>query len=179
MHAVETQHGFTLIEQLLTLAVMAILAGLAVPAMGNLLQSSSVAASSNTLVAALRKARQSAVYGNANSLLCPSVDGRHCSAEPDWQRGWLIGRDRDHDGQPDAAPSVVGHAVPSTVTVIGSRARVHIRFRGDGSSAGSNMTLLVCRRGKTRGARRVVLANSGRVRSAKATAKQAAACAHR
>lgn len=179
MHAAGTQRGFTLTELLLTLAVVVVLTGLAIPAMGNLLQRTGVSASSNTLVAALRQARQAAVYSNANSLLCPSIDGRHCSAGADWQHGWLIGQDRDRDGQPDALPSAVGQAMPSTIRVIGSSARVHIRFRADGSSPGSNMTLLVCRRGKTRGARRVVLANSGRVRTAKASPKQAGACRDR
>lgn len=178
MRATGRQSGFTLVELLLTLAVVVVLTGLAIPAMGNLLQRSGVVASSNSLVAALRQARQSAVYSNAGRLLCPSTDGLHCSAAPDWQQGWLIGQDRDRDGQPDATPSAVGYAMPQTVRVIGSRARVHIRFRADGSSPGSNLTLLVCQRGKARGARRVVLANSGRVRTVKATPKQAAACRH-
>lgn len=176
MQTLKRQRGATLIEQLMGLSVIIVLAGLAVPAMGNLLQRSSVQAASNSLMAALRHARQTAVFTNATSLFCPSRDGRHCSRGAQWQQGWLIGQDRDRDGQPDSLPVAVGAAMPDSVRVIGSNARVHIHFRADGSAPGSNVSLLVCRRGKREDARRVVLANSGRVRVAKATPAQSAAC---
>jgi type IV fimbrial biogenesis protein FimT len=170
------QRGVSLIEQVTTLAVMAVLACMATPALGRLMARSAVRATQGDLVAALHFAREAAVRADTHSVLCPSADGVHCNEDAGWQRGWLIGYDRDHDGSPEGAPVATGGPASSHVVVLGSGARRQLRFRADGSAPGSNVTLLICRRGSANGARRVLLANSGRVRSASANAAQAAEC---
>lgn len=170
------QHGISLVEQVTTLAVLAVLACMATPALGRLMTRSAVRATQDDLVAALHFAREAAVRADTWSVLCPSADGQHCDEDAGWQHGWLIGYDRDRDGSPEGAPVAVGGRASSHVVVLGSGARRQLRFRADGSAPGSNVTLLICQRGSAEGARRVLLANSGRVRSASANAAQAADC---
>lgn len=168
--------GFTLIEQMLALALAAVLVAMAVPALGRLRMRTGVQVVSDELVQALRTARQVAVFRDTVVMLCPSPDGHHCGHAGDWPRGWLVARDHDRDGQPDGPPLASGTSTTHGVAIIGSRARIHVRFRPDGGAPGSNMSLLVCRRGHVAGARRVILSATGRVRASNATPAQAGRC---
>jgi type IV fimbrial biogenesis protein FimT len=174
MHA--GTRGSTLVEQVVAVAIMGILVGIGTPALAHLFMRSAVQVAEAQLVGALHAARQAAVRANTRSVLCPSVDGRRCSKDIDWRRGWIVGYDRDHDGAPDGAVLATGAPLPDAVVIRGSGARRTIRFHADGSAPGSNVTLLICQRGRSDGARRVVLSNTGRVRLADASAKQAAEC---
>lgn len=170
------QRGFTLIEQMITLAIAAVLIVMAVPAMAGLLTRSATRVTEDALFTAAHLARSSAITHNTHALLCPSADGRHCSNEPHWQRGWIVALDRDHDGQPDAA--VLAHGVPGAhVRVLGSAGRDHVRFRPNGAAAGTNLSLIVCPQARHGGnARVMVVSNAGRIREARATTAQQARC---
>jgi type IV fimbrial biogenesis protein FimT len=171
-----TMRGFTLIEQVTVVAVFVTLVGVGTPALARLFKRSAVQVAEAELVGALHYARATAVQANTRSVLCPSVDGRHCSKGIDWRHGWIVGYDRDHDGQPDGAILTAGGPLPDAVVIRGSGARRVIRFGAEGGAPGSNMSLLICQRGRTMGARRVVLSNTGRVRLGDASAKQAKTC---
>ena len=162
-------HGFTLTELLITLAIAGILAMIGAPAMGSLLarmQSANVEAS---IAAGLRHARTSAVMHNARVLVCPSPDGHHCRAGDDWQHGWIIAQDIDHDGQPDMGKQIIAvqMAIPAGTRVVTSVGRGSIVFHPNGSAAGSNVWFTICN-ARVRGGESVIVANSGRVRLADA-----------
>jgi len=70
--------GFTLIELMMTLAVVAILLAVAAPAFGGLIQSTQAQSSRSALVTALNTARIFAVSKTANVVVCPSNDQRYC-----------------------------------------------------------------------------------------------------
>ena len=170
------QAGISLVEQVMVVAIVAVLACIAVPSLGNLMQGHRLRATQFTYLATLRYARNMAVEENSRILFCPSTDGRHCKDAADWTRGWLIARDHDRDGQPDGPPLRTGR-VPRQLTVQGTAGRKQVRFLPDGTALGSNLSLLFCIRGDERQALRVVVSNAGRVRGATATPEQAAACA--
>lgn len=169
------QAGFSLVEQVMVVALVAVLAGLALPPLGRLMADRRLQAAQFSYLAALRYARIAAIERNTPVLFCPSADGLGCGSHDDWARGWLLAVDRDRDGQPDAAPLRAGR-VDRHTTVTGTAGRERVRFLPDGSAGGSNLSLLICTQGDRRRALRVVIANTGRIRGATASAGQAATC---
>lgn len=169
------QAGISLVEQIIVIAVVAVLAGLAGPSLGRLVRSQRLQGAQFAYIAALRYARGAAVEEETRMLFCPSADGRHCGDHGDWARGWLLARDRDRDGHPDGAPLRVGRMAPH-LSILGTVGRDQVRFLPDGSALGSNLSLLFCPHDSRGRALRVVVSNAGRIRGARATSAEAAAC---
>lgn len=171
------QTGLSLVDQIMAMAMLATLTGMALPSLGGLLQRHRLQGVQTEYIAALQYARSVAVGEGVRTIVCPSRDGRQCDKGTDWGGGWLVGRDRDGDGQPDGEPLRTGPAVGASLTVLGSANRPRLRFQPSGSAAGSDLSLLFCRRGVRERALVVVVSNPGRIRGAPADAAQAMACA--
>ena len=82
------QLGFTLIELMVTVSVLALLLGIGVPSFRATIQGNRVTAVSNDLVAALQFARSEAVRRGENVTLCSSNDQVTCSGG--WVDGWVV-----------------------------------------------------------------------------------------
>jgi|SRR5690348_4276786 len=159
--------GFTLIELLMTLAVAAILAMIAAPALGNLLARVRESSAEARIAGTLRHARTAAVMDNTRVIVCPSDDGRHCRPGYDWQHGWIVAPDADGDDQPDAGRQVIA-ALPAMAAgsrIITSAGRTHIVFHPNGNAAGTNARFTICHARGGDG-KSVVVSNTGRVRIA-------------
>ncbi|GAB1407093.1 hypothetical protein MASR1M8_10120 [Thermomonas brevis] len=72
--------GFTLVELMVTVAVLAIVATLAVPSFNNLIRGNRLVSSANEMVTLLQTARAAAIGHRARVLVCPSDDGSTCAA---------------------------------------------------------------------------------------------------
>jgi type IV fimbrial biogenesis protein FimT len=72
--------GFTLLELLVTLAIMAVLVAFVIPGFQGLSERNTVAATSNELLGALLLARSEAVNIEGNVTLTPEEDGWQVSA---------------------------------------------------------------------------------------------------
>lgn len=168
--------GFSLIEQIMVLAIAAVLVSVAAPSLGPLLGRNRVQMAQMDLIANLQHARQVSVMRGQRVVFCPSRDGRRCSGETRWESGWLLGDDGDGDHQPDGNPLRVGNGYGSDLTISSNQGRPYVRFSPDGMASGSNATLLICARGQSKQALSVVVSNSGRIRGAPATEAQASAC---
>lgn len=83
--------GLTLLELLVVLAIAALLAGLAVPALDRALLNARRGATMESLVRAAWFARTEALRRGRPVVLCGSAGSDHCAGEPDaWSGGWLV-----------------------------------------------------------------------------------------
>lgn len=87
--------GFSLLEVMVVCALVAILAGLALPSLNSLLLRRSLQASAEALVADLRLARSEAIKRATRVAVCSSADGLACSPSAAWREGWIVFVDRD------------------------------------------------------------------------------------
>jgi type IV fimbrial biogenesis protein FimT len=169
------QHGTSLIEQIMTLTIVGVLLGVALPPLRHTLGRNRLQVAQTDFISALQHARSTAVTSGRRTLFCPSADGVRCSGGTQWHGGWLLGHDVDGDHQPDGKPTYTRAAYVG-LRIVSSSGRHDVRYKPDGSSAGSNLTLLFCEPGGDGRALSVVVSNPGRVRGAPASAAQAASC---
>lgn len=84
------QSGFTLVELMVTLAVIAILAMFAVPNFGSLMRRQRVTSVANQLLADLSYARTEAAMRGKYVSICASDDGTSCSSSQSYATGWIV-----------------------------------------------------------------------------------------
>lgn len=103
------QGGFTLLELVITLIILAIMLTMGLPAMSKMIQSTNVRQAANTLVRDFNIARSHASDLNQNVTLCrrkstTSTDCRGAGTGLGWNTvGWVIFVDDNQDAVPDTA----------------------------------------------------------------------------
>ena len=103
--------GFTLPELLAVLAIIAILAGAAVPSVGALVAGQRARAATSDVYTALVQARGEAIKRNAEVTLLPTTSGH-------WEAGWSIPNPSD-SGHPVANhPGVKGGTISGPDSVV-------------------------------------------------------------
>lgn len=82
--------GFSLIELMVTAAVLAILAAVAMPSLIGVVNNNRLASGTNELIAALQQARMEAIRRNGSVSVCRSTNGASCAgAAGSWNR-WIV-----------------------------------------------------------------------------------------
>ena len=117
--------GFTLLELLTVIAVMAILAAIAIPGFGYLAASTKVKGASTELYLAMVRTRSEAVKRNRSAAVIAHANG--------WQAGWRVIVDANNDGDYDD----VAAAPPNNDRLIseqGELRRVDINLDDDGEA---------------------------------------------
>lgn len=131
--------GFTLVELMVTVAVLAILIAIATPSFTSVINNNRLAGHANELVASLQLARMEAVRRNARTVVCRSDNGSSCAAGTQWN-GWITFVDVNRNGTAEAGELLrVGTAkVPVEIrtgaAILGSR----IVFSPDGLARVTN-----------------------------------------
>lgn len=155
------ESGFTLIELMITLSVMAILLAIAVPSFQDVALSSKLTVLANDFVASAQLARSEAIKRNRPATLCASSDGASCTGA--WSDGWVVLRD-------DGAVITTGKKLPTGFVMSGNVTSISFSATGVGANP-VTATLTICRKTPSVGSReRVVsISTTGRPSVAKTT----------
>ncbi|MEE4301133.1 MAG: GspH/FimT family pseudopilin [Pseudomonadales bacterium] len=120
------QHGLTLVELLVTLAVLAILVGVAFPGFQGLLERNNLATTSNALVLAINLARSEAVR-TSGVMNLEAVDAS--TATNEWGPGWRV--------TPPGGPVVrVFEPIPGGLTLNSDEASTTVQLGSRGGLLG-------------------------------------------
>src|SRR5688572_9547660 len=84
-----TEGGFTLIEMMIVISLIAILMAIAVPSFRDASLSSQLRSTANELVAGAMLARSEAIKRNAIVTMCVSSSGTACTGGS-WEQGWIV-----------------------------------------------------------------------------------------
>jgi type IV fimbrial biogenesis protein FimT len=141
------QSGVTLVEMMITLAVMAILLAIAIPAFESLIASTRLSTSTNDLLAAIAQSRSEAIRRGQRVVLCiqdPANAGQ-CINNGGWEQGWMAFIDADRDGIPDPGEAITLSTArqPANINIPANGGQSTITFLPSGRVPAVN-TIRVC-----------------------------------
>ena len=158
--------GFSLVEILTVLAIATVLLLIGVPSYAGLVQSQRASSAMHLLTAHMASARITAITYRIPTVVCPSDRAGGCRRDGDWSQGWLMFFDADGNRQPDSRQDILrdeNAPIHPSLRIVSSAGRTQLRYLPDGRSAGSNISVRLCREDKLLA--RVIVNNTGRIRS--------------
>ena len=165
--------GFTLIELITVVAIVAITLTIALPTFSNVIQRTRVDTTIHLLGTDMAMARNTAVMRHSHVIVCPRDAAGGCADDQDWSHGWMVFDDPDGNRQPDAERDVLRVSEPPSGALLFLPAsRPLLRYQADGRAANTNLTVYVCK--DKRYAGKVVVNNLGRVRTERAGGTESA-----
>jgi len=175
----KTHHeiGFTLIELMVAVAVLAITLAIGVPSFRETILNNRMTTQINELVADLGFARSEAIKRGVPVTLCRrNSDGDDCDSSAAWTNGWVVFSDRDGDGdfEDDGDTTLCETSVDDCLLRVRASlasggsltyGRDRVTFNSQGFATGFNGTFVFCdSRGATK-AKGSIVSNTGRVQA--------------
>lgn len=136
------QHGFTLIELMIAVALFGLLLSMAVPALDQFTTNARQTSAINDFVGSMHMARSTAVTTNARVTVCASSNQRTCEAVP-WDEGWIVFSDRNNNQLVDGNDAIVSASQGNDSLAISSgEFGLALQYRPNGRvvNAGANGT---------------------------------------
>ena len=99
--------GYTLLELMITLALVATIFAFGIPSMNTFIQNDRLVTQINTLIGHLSYARSEAVKRSQQVSVCVSSNATSCTGGNNWENGWIVYVDLDADGNFTAGEDVL------------------------------------------------------------------------
>jgi type IV fimbrial biogenesis protein FimT len=168
--------GFTLVELMVTLSIVAILMLLSAPSFTSFLRNSELSSAANTFVASLNAARSEAMKRNLPAMVVP-LD----AARSDWTQGFVAFVDVDRDGAYSEKVDITVLRQPLTASYLSiegtgsaKAAPAYVRYDGSGfakkaDDSPNNLSISISRNDvpgteSYAQSRRIFIARTGRLR---------------
>lgn len=136
--------GFTLIELMIVLVVLAVLVSVAIPTFRDATLASRLNASANNMISSIHLARSEAIKRNAVMKICASTNSTSCTAGAAMEAGWIV-----MPAAAGAVPVLVQQAVSGGIRLIaksGTTSISEIQFQPTGLGVTpTTVSILVCR----------------------------------
>lgn len=140
IHMTKNNHGFTLIELIVTLAVVSILLLTGIPMLNQMTTSNRLVTQINSIAGSLAIARSESIKRGSSITLCGSTDGATCNTSS-WESGWIVFADADNNAILNSAAGtsekmlkiVASFSGGSTLRLSQSDSTNIMRYRSDGS----------------------------------------------
>ncbi|MFM7026515.1 MAG: GspH/FimT family pseudopilin [Limnohabitans sp.] len=139
--------GFSLVEVLMTMALLVVLLGLAVPGVSTWRSRHELQSVAEDVWNSLMLARSQALVHQQRVVMCPAAPDNNCDAQGQWMLGWRVFVDNDHDGQRGARELVLQSrgVLPHAVRLQGnSTVSRGVRYGPDGLGDGLGGTFSLC-----------------------------------
>lgn len=170
-------NGVTALELMVTMAIVAVMLAMGVPALKSYTWNLRLRTAVDALQMDMNLARGRAISHNLQTIICPTSGAADCSGSTQWQDGWIIFTDLDSDRQRQDGEALLKYAnATEFLTISSSRSRTYLRFFPNGTAPGSNASIWFCDKRGAQYARRVIVSNSGRIRTETGTAPSSANC---
>ncbi len=167
-----SKKGFTLIELMITIVIVAVLLSLAGPSFIETIRNNRIQTNTDTLFTSLIVARSEALKRNQPVVLCRSSNGSACATSGGWEQGWLMYADESADNTLDAGEPIIsvnGALLHGLTLRTGSNFTNRVVYRQDGTSSQVDTFVLCDSEANLTRAREVVVSNVGRPRLVKTT----------
>ena len=157
--------GLTLLELMSTLAIVAVLTGIAAPSFSGMMRDGERTTAVNGFIHALYLARSEAIKRGRIVSLCKSADGKTCNHRAiSWDDGWMVFVNLDGDDLPQRDPDEeVLHVYQGwpNGSITSNRQAYSFRAYAQGVVNG---TLLFCDLRGSAHARAIIISQTGRPR---------------
>jgi type IV fimbrial biogenesis protein FimT len=114
--------GFTLLELVVVLAVVAVLAGLAAPSMSRLRQEQRMQGQAEALLSSLMLARAEALRHQQRVTVCARAADERCAPAGPWTPGWIVFVDSNANAQRESQEVLLQTqaALPTGLKLVGN-----------------------------------------------------------
>jgi type IV fimbrial biogenesis protein FimT len=141
----QSQRGFTLIELMIVLLIVAVLGAMGGPVLDQTVKQNRLRTEADRILTTLNLVRSEAVKQNQPVSVCRSSNGTTCSGN--WEDGWIVFTNSDGDDTVDVGVDKVVRAyagLTTGYTLGGTIESNTLTYFADGSYAGGSGSIHLC-----------------------------------